>query len=112
LPGSKRAPRNALPDIMLTNAKGRAGETARALEIDRAGEHQISSESKPPRAPAQAKLSSAVAVYDGTFCIGHLVEQSDQVIALKADGAELGAFRNRREAFKAISASHLGEVRP
>jgi hypothetical protein len=75
---------------------------------------QLASEIVPtisqPQRISQALLSSGVAVYDGSLCIGHIIEIERSSVALTPDGITIGTFRSRREAFHAISTAASGRA--
>jgi hypothetical protein len=55
---------------------------------------------------SQEMLSCALAVSDGRDVRGFIVETKGASIAVDPDGAIIGAFATRREAFRAISEQH------
>ena len=64
------------------------------------------SKSTPHPDVAQAHSDEAgieLAVYDGTTCIGYIIQQESRVVALSAARVSLGVFAHRKVAFRAVS---------
>jgi hypothetical protein len=53
-----------------------------------------------------AQLSEAITVTNGRELLGYIVHVKGSAVAVSPDGITLGTFRQRKEAFTAISERH------
>jgi hypothetical protein len=82
---------------MRTRKDHRRAPACRLLETQVDGQSSVIS-------PAQ--LSEAISVSNGRELLGYIVHVKGCAVAVSPDGITIGAFRQRKEAFTAISERH------
>jgi hypothetical protein len=86
-----------------------AGIAARAPALENAQASQAQRlQNIDRRRISQAELSQALAVSDGRHLRGYVLETKGASLATDPDGAIIGAFATRRQAFHAISTAAAG----